>query len=508
MSLPGQRILGVASACFVLLAGCTDDVTPPAPPTLQTGYLVAKLIDHVPFDCGSHKGRTGRLGQFQYMSGSGCTFRVGKMTFPVSAEKLRKGYLTAYDLVATSDEAWTLMAILESIAYRRPGTDLFTIVDGNLERRIPVVTLRDGDAAVAAALTTFKGSVKPVSVQAARVRLLTSVRDDNTLVRPLETLVADGKAVLDSLEISTESGQPWVAPPSVRAQETNHSNRVNLRIYDNLGNPLQVNDNYSAPANLPYGGASDPQLYAVWVSPGQNPDNNTPQVGFGEGDITGANIFGIDLEVGRHTTDTVGTGFQDAAFWQGAGPPPPTPPAPISIMAYGAHPSASENTAYPPSLNFAFSLGLQWGTLTADLVPGMVACHNVMFAQGSTKASLAAVFNFVYDLADTAMQGVEMVSDDGADVSQTTDFLKSFKTLTKAAIDLATSNWWVVAVNAQTPSYRMTMNGNPALMMQCGGEGGTGSGTVPVVYTSTYDDHTFDLYVTYPGQVLQGITLN
>ena len=512
---PSKSACGIiAIVCLFGLAGCGDDGdgTPLPPPAVQTGYLVGKLIDHVPYVCGTRKGRTGRLGQFSYFPDDSCTFSVGKMTFPVSAAKVAKGYLTAYDLTSSPTEAWTLMAILESIAYRRPGSDLFTIVDGNLERRIPQVPLKDGDAAVTAALTTFAGSVKPVPVRAAYLRLLETVRDDNSLVVPLDTLVGRGKAVLDSFQIATESGQPWISPPSARAEETNHDNRVNLRIYDNLGNPLWVNNMYSNPVSLPYGGSTDPQLYSVWVSPGQNPDKSTPQVGFAEGDLTGSNIFGIDLDVGRSTTDTVGTGYQNAAFWQGPGAPPPTPPAPISIMAYGAHPSASENTAYPPSLNFAFSLQLQIATLTlvgSQYIQGNVLCDNVMFAQGSTKASLAAVFNFVYDLGDTAMQGVEMVSDDGADVSQTTDFLKSFKTLTKAAIDLATSNWWVVAVNAQTPSYRMTMKGNPAVMMQCVGSGSSGaSAYIPVVITSTYDDHTFDVYVTYPGQALQGITLN
>ncbi len=46
-------------------------------------------------------------------------------------------------------------------------------------------------------------------------------------------------------------------------------------------------------------------------------------------------------------------------------------------------------------------------------------------------------------------------------------------------------------------------------MMQCIGVSGTGSAAnIAVVITSTYDDHTFDVYVTYPGQVLNGITLN
>jgi hypothetical protein len=48
---------------------------------------------------------------------------------------------------------------------------------------------------VAAALATFKGSVKPVSVRAAQIRMLESVRDDNTLVIPLQPRVAQGKAV-------------------------------------------------------------------------------------------------------------------------------------------------------------------------------------------------------------------------------------------------------------------------------------------------------------------------
>ncbi len=457
MPLLSKRIYSVMIAC-AFLAGCGDDESPAHPPTLQTGYLVAKLIDHVPYDCGSHKGKTGRMGQFQYMSGDTCTFAVGRMTFPVAAAKLQKGYITAYDLVGTNAEAWTLMAILESIAYRRPDTDQFTIIDGNLERRIPLVALKDGDAAVAAALAPFKGSIKPVTVRAAQLRMLVSVRDDNSLVIPLETMVAQGKAVLDSLEISTVSGEPFVATGGPGPEESNHSNRVNLRIYDNVGNPLAVNAIYpNGAAMLPYGGPGDPNLYSVWVTPGQNPKGSTPQVGFGEGDLTGINIFGIDLDVGRKSSDYVGTGFQDAAFWPGAGVTPATTPAPISIMAYGANPSASENTSYPPSLNFAFSLGLLFGTLDPALTQGQVTCQNLMFSQGSTKASLAAVFNFVYDLADTTLKGIDMVADDGTDVQQDTGFLKSFNTLTKAAVDLATTNWWVVAVNAQTQSFRMTI---------------------------------------------------
>lgn len=130
MPVPCKRLGSVAIVCLFpfLLAGCGGgDDAPSPPPTLQTGHLVAKLIDHVPYECGSRKGKTGRLGQFQYMTGDACAFTVGKMRFTVAAEKVQKGYVTAYDLVGTSAEAWTLMAIIESIAYRRPNTDLFTM---------------------------------------------------------------------------------------------------------------------------------------------------------------------------------------------------------------------------------------------------------------------------------------------------------------------------------------------------------------------------------------------
>ena len=75
------------------------------------------------------------------------------------------------------------------------------------------------------------------------------------------------------------------------------------------------------------------------------------------------------------------------------------------------------------------------------------------------------------------------------------------KSTVKAAFNLATEHWWVFGVNAQTESYRVTINNTPAVIMPCK----VGSATIPAVITSTHDDHTFDVHLAFPGQTLQGI---
>ncbi len=194
---------------LVLLSGCGSNDDTPAPTPLATGYLVGNLIEGVPYQCGAVQGMTGRLGQFSYKTGDGCDFKVGKMVFPVTPAKLQKGYVSAYDLTATATEAWTLMAILQSISYWRPGNNLM-VVDNNLVARIPIVSLKDADTAVAVALATFKGTVAAVPVNSARIVLAQTVNADNSLVIPLDSLVAQGKATLNVLQIATVSGYPYV----------------------------------------------------------------------------------------------------------------------------------------------------------------------------------------------------------------------------------------------------------------------------------------------------------
>ena len=95
-----------------ILTGCGGGSSSSSAAPVQTGYLVGGLVEALPYKCGDQKGNTGRLGQFSYKSGDSCEFSLGKNKFSVSADKVQKGYLTAYDLTATKDEAWTLMAIM------------------------------------------------------------------------------------------------------------------------------------------------------------------------------------------------------------------------------------------------------------------------------------------------------------------------------------------------------------------------------------------------------------
>ena len=493
---------------LVLLSGCgSNNDTPPPPPPLATGYLVGNLIEGVPYTCGAEQGMTGRLGQFSYKTGDACDFKVGKMVFAVTPAKLQKGYVSAYDLTATDTEAWTLMAILQSISYWRPGNNLM-VVDNNLVARIPLVNLKDADGAVSAALATFKGTVTAVPVNSARILLAQTVNADNSLVIPLESLVAQGQATLNALQIATVSGYPYVPAGGSAAlsKEKDHSESVNLRFYDYKGDPLTFNSYSSAPSRLPIYDQSvvTPPLNTnglwfewVYTTPGQNPNSHLPTIGSGadKGTMGGPNIIAYNWVVGQKASTDAGNAFQNAIFWTNSS----NQGSPLTIFGKDANPSAKNDTAYPADLNFFFSVNLSGSFNTNP--SNSFSCPNMMFAQSQTKASLKAVFDFLYDLTETALSGIELADTDGTDIEADKGFMGNVKSTVKAAFNLATEHWWVFGVNAQTESYRVTINNTPAVIMPCK----VGSATIPAVITSTHDDHTFDVHLAFPGQTLQGI---
>ena len=485
----------VALSGLVLLSGCGSNNDEPVPVPLQTGRLVGKLIEQVPYECGSEKGRTGRLGQFSHRAGDACKFSVGTMVFAVTAAKLQKGYVTAYDLTETPTEAWTLMAILESISHWRPGKNLM-VVDNNLLGRIPSVPLRDGDLAVAAALAPFKGTVKPVSVSSARILLAQTVNTDNSLVIPLDSLVAQGKATLDALQIATDSGMPFLAVGSAALVKTT-DNRVNLRFYDAAGNALPLASFSNSPRWLPWDQPAPAPWYWYWFTgiDVTNLSNPGPSAGSDVGTMQGPNIMAYSWEVERKDSDNVGSAFQRAVLNPDEAV---SPNSPISILAAGAHPSANENTVYPQQLNFGFSQSLVVNAQSG----GSFTCTDLVFGQSTTKTSLKAIFNFLYDLGDTVLQAAELVGTDGSEIQADYEFLGSVKNAVKAGLNLGNQNWWIVAISAATPSYRVSINKNPAVMMACKDNNNK---YIPVVINSTADDHTFDVYVAFTGQRLLNI---
>ena len=504
----------VALSGLVLLSGCGSNDDTPAPTPLATGYLVGNLIEGVPYQCGAVQGMTGRLGQFSYKTGDGCDFKVGKMVFPVTPAKLQKGYVSAYDLTATATEAWTLMAILQSISYWRPGNNLM-VVDNNLVARIPIVSLKDADTAVAVALATFKGTVAAVPVNSARIVLAQTVNADNSLVIPLDSLVAQGKATLNVLQIATVSGYPYVPAggSAAESKEKDHSESVNLRFYDYAGNPLNFASFSSAGSDLPIYSQSivTPPMDTnglgfewVFTSKDQNPGGHLPTLGSGadKGTMSGPNIIAYNWVVGQKATPETGNAFQNAIFWTNNG----NQGSPLTIFGKDANPSAKNDTAYPSDLNFFFSVNLS-GSFSNG--PGNTFyCPNMMFAQSQTKASVKAVFDFLYNLTETALSGIELADTDGADIEADKSFMGNIKNLTKSAFNLGTEHWWVFGVNAQTQSYRVTINNTPAVIMPCQLAQGPISSTnpyIPAVITSTHDDHTFDVHMAFPKQTLKGI---
>lgn len=490
--------LGVAALALSLLAGCGGGGDSSST-VVQDGYLVGGLIEHVPYACGAQKGRTDRLGQFKFVYGDSCVFSVGKLRFPVASDKLYKGYVTPYDLTATREAAWTLMAILDSISHKRPNTDLFVIVDGNLERRIIAIDLAAGDKAVASALATFQGTVRAVTVNEARVRLAKTVRDDNALVGSLDSLIAQGSAVLASRGLSPKSGTPFAPPKNGLLTEINHQNVVNLRFYDGSGNPFPfIPDATMTPVSLPY--MSNGTQMTQYVTPGQNNDNNTPQIGDDYADITGSGITAIMLDVGRSGSTDSGTAFKNAAFAWG-------PWSPITLPSQGADPKPGTNAHFPPTLNFAFSLTLNFPSGDGN---DNIVCPNLIFTQGGTKASLSAWLNVMKDLSDMILDGADMVATDGTDIDADVKFLTSFVSTALDVAQLASENWWIVGVNAQTPSTGTTLNGDAGILMTCTGVPpwpySHNTQPWPVVIQSTYDDHTFDIHVPKQGEKFTGFS--
>ena len=527
-----DRVLRISIGLVLVLTGCGGgDSTTSAAPTTQTANLVGGIIEHVPYTCGAQSGRTGRLGQFNYIAGDSCVFTVGAMSFPVASSKIAKGYVTPYDLTNTKEQAWTLMAILDSISYGRPSTDLFVIVDSNLERRIISVNLSAGDAAVTSALDTFNSAgvtVRQVSVAAAKTRLAKTVNEDNSLVSPISLLQSQGTTVLNALRLPALSGQPWVPPsgglgesPSGGLGESDHPNVVNLRFYDGNGNPYAVSPSIAfAPVILPYGFYDGTDIFSQYVTPNQNPNNSIPVWGWDSNgiaysDIPGGmvgqaplNVEAIMLKVGRQQSTNSGSAFKNAMFY---GSTPAS--SPITLAAYGADPKPGTNAHFPPNLNFAFSGNLNFVSPDGN---HWVTCPNLVFTQGGTTASLSAWLTVLKDLSDMTIDAADIALSDGTDVADDYKFLMSLATTALDVAKLASENWFLVGVNARTQSSGVTLNGLPGLFMTCQQTGsaahpfwpprpsGSTNTNWPVVIQSTYDDHTFDVHVAQPNTQLKG----
>lgn len=513
-------------SAVLILAGCGSDSSSPTGP--QTNYLVGSLIEGMPYTCGSTSSRTGRVGQFTHLAGDSCTFKLGKNSFTVGPDKLQRGFITAYDLTSTQQQAWTLMAIIDAISHRRPNSDLLLIIDSNLEKRIPVVDLSKGDTAVTEALATFNGTVQKVSVADARTRLGKTLTEDNKMALTREELIAQGKQILDSLGLHIESGKVWEgtaakAGSTAVKSVTVHTNKVNLRFYDNQGNPVIVNQNDNNSWHTP--GNSNPNL---WVTSGQNPNNSTPHLGVGSDytDISGGNILGIYLDVGRSDSTDVANSFYSYAYWgNSAG-------SPVSIFAHGAKTDEATSTGFPQQLNFGFMTGMYTSTFSWQPIANYSAfagfgggyytgiyCQDLMFGQGSTKASFSKWLDAFKSLKELINDTTEAVSEEGENIEADAKVAKSFVTFIKDLVDLATQNWWVATVATNTPSARITINGQPGLLTRCyptwtSVKSGTDlnytidwNNPMPLVISSTQDDHTFDIRVAFPGQKLYGVTL-
>ncbi|MCX7634994.1 MAG: hypothetical protein N2Z74_04535, partial [Syntrophales bacterium] len=503
-----------------------------------TRYLVGSLIEGMPYACGSYSGRTGRIGQFTHHEGDSCTFRLGKMSFTVTPDKMKKGYISAYDLTSSPTEAWTLMAIIDSISQRRPGTDLILIIDANLEHRIPKVDLSKGDAAVTQALATFMGTVKTTTVAEARDRIRKTLKDDNTLALSREELLAQGKQILDSLGLHIENGKVWegnrVIAGGRMPQVTIQSNIVNLRFYDNTGNPLYVSTVYGD--CLHWEGQDGGEW--LWVTAGQNPNNATPHFGNTCTILDGSNIASFELDVGRHADSGVANSFRQWAQWLGGSS---FGGSPITLYAAGANADENNIAGFPSQLNFAFREHIMVPvlrnifyynnplpysiTINVNNQPWSftgVYCPDIILGLGSSSSSLEQWLDAAKNLGEFIGETIEAVSEEGLDLAADVKALKSFTEFFLSAFDLSAQNWWIITNVARTANARVNYKYNNGIITHCWPATPTNTyypGTNPplryynidvynpmvAVITSTQDDHTFDFHLAWPGQTLYGI---
>lgn len=504
-----RRLTATAIAVALVATSCGDGATPPA----STGYLVGGLIQHVRYSCGDQSGRTGPLGEFRFRADQSCTFRLGDAAWHVTSDDLRDRAVTPYELVDSPTSAWTLTAILDAISHRRPKTDLFFVADPVLEQRVARADLEDGDAAIETALAPFKGTLKQVSVASGRAHLGRFVDEGGRLIRTVEELVAEGRAILRELGTDTSGSHElgW---------EYNHDNRVNFILLDNDGNPLDVTSASIGSPNV----CTDCQVCGpgpincsssgggCWtdddsacdcsggcdcftcdaglsITSGQNPDGNVPVAGLDEGDLQGANIFGIDWDVGRKGSGGPANEFTEVAFEPsavGVG-------SPITITVGAGAPSESDNTYFPSSLNFTI-----WSSMHFETSAGSFYCYDVLLGQGHTGGLLKSILNEVTDIAQTAFKSYKFIDSGGTSMKAAMGALKSFGKFTRTAESGAGDNWWMMGVSAYQSSYRSTAWGNPSMLMSC-----AVNGTVVAVMVYGFDDdHTFYLQVAFPGQEL------
>ena len=481
--------LGVLSLLALGMAGCgSDSDSNPRPIVVkEVGYLHSGLLDNVPYRCGAQSGRTGRLGHFIFEVGRPCHFDFGDMRLEATFTDLQDGVVTLYDLTNSQQEAWSLMAIIDALSFERPGTDQFIIVDQVLTQRLVTVDLAQGDTAIATALQPYNGKVKAVSQQSGRERLGKFVDENNNLVVPLATILKQGKETLANLgleykEPTTDSTSKALGSSDTPLLgETNHDNRVNFQIYDYQGNPLAVS-NYWWGDNW------------LLVTDGQNPDNNWPQAGMDEGDISGPNILGIDLNVGRHQDTGVANNFT-AYLNEGTFSAPVTIFAADVIDESDPDQSQSNNTHLGQQLNFGFSVNLG-----IDTPNGNFYCNDFSLAQGSND-TWSALFDAIKDLTETFVDLAKFIASDGEDLPEAAQAVKSYLEFSSDAAKIAFQNWWMLGLGAQNESYRSSAWGDPAIMMECYLNGsGNPPVSVPVLAYSDYDDHTFNLQVSFPGQ--------
>lgn len=457
--------LGILPTLLLGLSGCGGSDGPPT-----TGYFVGGLIEGVPYECGAQKGHTGRLGDFLFDPAAPCVFTLGGLTLQASAAALADRAVTPYELTRSATEAWALTAILDSISHRRRDSDLFRIVDGILLQRLPAVDLSQGEAAIAAALAPFKGTTHPVSLQSGRARLGNFIDERNGLKISLEDLIAQGTESLMAL------GEEPTGTVQVTLGETLHRNRVNLRMYDHDGNWLAVHSVSYTP------GVPDDWL---WATDGQSVPGAVPIAGLIEGDITGENAFGIAYTVGRKKSAAVANSFKAHAYSPG------TFTAPITVLGHGVTEDEQDNSHFGQELNFGFHVNLAVNTGA-----GAFNCPSLMLAQGSSTTSLKTYLDVAKALIDTAYDTTEYIGSEGEDIPKLEEAVKSFSDLVKSSFDIHYLNWWVLGVNARSESYRTTVWGYPAVLMQCTQNGSP----VTVIGYSNYDDHTFNLQVAFAGQ--------